>query len=157
MKCWNHLWIKATPLLGLFVHLLSAGNCACVKSVFLLPVEGDQGACGYIEGMKSTPNEFNLLSCIGVPLIRVQHLTSFIVVFTRATPVYNCFTNNCYSFVAHVLRHSSVPTPGLRRPYWNVVVLAVLVFFCGKFVSLPRALYTIVPSLVLWTLLLISL
>eukprot|EP00906_Rhabdomonas_costata_P002992 RCo004630 len=72
----------------------------------------------------------------------------------RATQSYNFFTNNCHSFVAHVLSHASVPTPGFRRPHWNMVVLACLVFLCGRFVSLPRALWTVLPSLMLWSLVL---
>ena len=35
--------------------------------------------------------------------------------------------------------------------YWNMIILAVWMFFGGKFVTLPRAVCSLLPSIVLYS------
>eukprot|EP01013_Petalomonas_cantuscygni_P011966 TRINITY_DN25661_c0_g1_i1.p1 TRINITY_DN25661_c0_g1~~TRINITY_DN25661_c0_g1_i1.p1 ORF type:complete len:270 (-),score=10.99 TRINITY_DN25661_c0_g1_i1:226-927(-) len=83
---------------------------------------------------------------------------------------YNFFTNNCHSFAATALAGMAAPdvlTDTASRPPraallqdsklgqrvgWNMVRLAATAFFCGRFVSISRAIATIVPCLVLWVI-----
>eukprot|EP00760_Papus_ankaliazontas_P020242 PhM_4_TR18272/c0_g2_i1/m.20139/K20726/TMEM222; transmembrane protein 222 len=67
------------------------------------------------------------------------------------TRMYNFFCNNCHSYVATFLDHyEKVPAPPLFIVRsWNMVVLACLMIFKGKYVSFPAFLRTHLPTVVI--------
>jgi len=60
--------------------------------------------------------------------------------------MHNLFCDNCHSHVAFALNLLSLK----GRRNWNMVVLAAWIFFFGNFVSFGRALYSVLPSLLLY-------
>ena len=58
--------------------------------------------------------------------------------------MYNFFCNNCHSFTACVLEDDD------KSSSWNMVYLATRMFFTGKFVSIGRFLWTMLPSIVIY-------
>ncbi|XP_010503781.1 PREDICTED: protein RTE1-HOMOLOG-like [Camelina sativa] len=60
---------------------------------------------------------------------------------------YNIFTCNCHSFVANNLNRL-----GVRSGGWNVVNLAALVFFKGRWVSKAAIAKSLLPPVIVYTL-----
>eukprot|EP00301_Raphidiophrys_heterophryoidea_P012563 c1916_g1_i1.p1 GENE.c1916_g1_i1~~c1916_g1_i1.p1 ORF type:complete len:192 (-),score=19.26 c1916_g1_i1:61-636(-) len=59
--------------------------------------------------------------------------------------VHNLCCDNCHSHVAMSLE-------GMRYAgvnHWNMFMLAIWMFFCGRFVSIPRFVSTFLPSVIL--------
>lgn len=64
----------------------------------------------------------------------------------RRTMMYNFFTRNCHSFTAFALEEDNSLTS------WNMVVLAARMFFTGRFVTFYRFLWCVLPSAVIYGL-----
>eukprot|EP00033_Pygsuia_biforma_P001219 GCRY01001382.1.p1 GENE.GCRY01001382.1~~GCRY01001382.1.p1 ORF type:complete len:192 (+),score=5.94 GCRY01001382.1:144-719(+) len=62
---------------------------------------------------------------------------------------YNFFSNNCHDFVCVILNR--LYYSGRR---WGIFLLGATLFFCGSFVSFGRFVQTVLPSILLWGLLL---
>ncbi|KAG7565241.1 hypothetical protein ISN44_As10g019550 [Arabidopsis suecica] len=60
---------------------------------------------------------------------------------------YNIFTCNCHSFVANNLNRLAVKSGG-----WNVVNLAALVFFNGRWVSKAAIVKSLLPPVIVYTI-----
>jgi transmembrane protein 222 len=58
---------------------------------------------------------------------------------------HNLFCNNCHSHVAHALNQVKYQ----KSTNWNMVILALLLFFKGRFVSQNRTVYTYLPFCIL--------
>ena len=67
----------------------------------------------------------------------------------RATQNYNFFCNNCHSFCASAMEAFD------NSSSWNMVKLAAVLFFCGKYVSVGRFLkahlpFFIIVGIIVW-------
>jgi hypothetical protein len=65
--------------------------------------------------------------------------------------MHNLCCDNCHSHVAFALNR--LRYKGCAQ--WNMVILAAWMFFAGSFVSLSRAAYSLLPSLLLYGLILL--
>ena len=66
--------------------------------------------------------------------------------------MHNICCQNCHSHCATVL--DTVRFKGFQQ--WNMIILAAWMFFCGKFVSLRALLYSLLPSVIIWGLIIFS-
>ena len=71
----------------------------------------------------------------------------------RASQMYNFFSNNCHSYVAHCCEAGQVGRA--TRKHWDMVRLAAQVFIFGKYISVGRFLQAHLPSLVLLAIIVI--
>ena len=63
----------------------------------------------------------------------------------RDTQMYNFFTNNCHTYTACCLERAGVD----GGASWNMVKLAALMFFKGKYVSVGRFMAAHLPFFIL--------
>ena len=64
--------------------------------------------------------------------------------YYRQTQMYNFFTNNCHSYVAHVMEAANV-----KRTSWNMLKLTLYMMLFGRYISFTRFLRAHLPFIVI--------